>query len=190
MRRTEQSCTGCNGLLGRILAETGPALASQNANGADIAADPTLTSAWSSFRVPPGGGSLPEALGARCLSACFAARVLSPALAPASGSIAGRSCFPRPKPASANLGLHRFPRSRSFPCWPFLPVPFRRGVRFPFIPAGLSRPCQRTSASWSSGRLASSLSLLQATLASRGDSRCHIGCSGNSQVFQSFRMRN
>lgn len=154
-----------------------------NANGAGIAADPTLTSAWSSFRVPPEGGPLSEALGARCLSACPKARVLSPALAPASGSIAGRSCFTRPKPASANLGLHRFPRSRSIPCWPFLPGPFGRSLRFPSFPTGLSRPCRRYSAFWSSGGLASGRSLLQATLASRGDSRRHIGCSGKFSGF-------
>lgn len=94
---------------GEFAASPPSARARPNANGAGIAADPTLTSAWSSFRVPPGGGSLPEALGARCLSACPKARVLSPALAPASGSIVGRSAIPGLDPFLPTLGSIDFP---------------------------------------------------------------------------------
>ncbi|GMN03660.1 hypothetical protein [Erythrobacter sp. MTPC3] len=61
----------------------------RKANGAGIAADPTLTSAWSFVSFAPEGASVSKALGARCLSACPKARVLSPALAPASDPACG-----------------------------------------------------------------------------------------------------
>jgi len=60
-----------------------------NANGAGIAADPTLTSAWSSRPVPPEGGALVGKRLAPDVSPSTRQAghpVPSPALAPASGS--------------------------------------------------------------------------------------------------------
>ena len=109
---------------------TGKRHIGSNANGAGIAADPTLTSAWSSFCFPPGAGPFPEALGARCLSACPKARVLSPALAPASGSIVGRFAIPGLNPFLPTLGSIDFPAAvRSLD---------GRSFRFPLAEAAVS----------------------------------------------------
>lgn len=75
------------------------------ANGAGIAADPTLTSAWSSRKVPPEGSvrigkRLAPDVSPVCRQAGF--QVPSPALAPASGS--ALVSHPVRRPAPRRLG--------------------------------------------------------------------------------------
>lgn len=104
-------CARRHGVAGRVVADgaAGGMPPRHNANGAGIAADPTLTSAWTPLaRMRPANLPHPPRqgmLGARCLaSGCLRlaaglARDLSPALAPASGF---RSCpaepYRSPKP--------------------------------------------------------------------------------------------
>ena len=104
----------------------------RNANGAGIAADPTLTSAWSSVSSAPEGASVSKALGARCLSACPKARVLSPALAPASGV-----CLRSPVLAlGRSLPPARHPLGQCRDRWLVLPA-FSNGC-FRFYPSASS----------------------------------------------------
>ena len=174
--------------------------AGRNANGAGIAADPTLTGVWMTLARDASGEPSASSAGGHawrpmsslslpCLAAGFA-RDLSPALAPASGFRLWRCCVCRsPKPPS--FRCHAPPLGRSHvplpifttAAWGLSPSPLRfRSARF------LACPVPSRRSHFQQGRLHSAEASCMPSLDERVD-RCHRHpWDKNSGNFKALRL--